>query len=170
MTVTMYTTNITISVMYRVGFLKKSMLEKTKFQSMVFGTTTQPPANVVMWVHLQWMPLLFVNGPTLVSTFIMVFKNHCYYKQGEIQCISWNIEYQALKPKMWCWWKTFIVKTQIKFLFFLYISYTWFKKDIRAVFEPQIKYLDRVQIFFLYIHIPYIFSNCTGIGNRYILI
>lgn len=122
MTVTMYTTNITISVMYRVGFLKKSMLEKTKFQSMVLGTTTQPPANVVMWVHLQWMPLLFVNGPTLVSTFILVFKNYCYYKQGEIQCISWNIEYQAVKSKMWCWWKTFIVKTQINF-YFSYISF-----------------------------------------------
>lgn len=55
------------------------------------------------------------------------------------------------------------------FIFPIYLLYMiW--KDIRAVFEPQIKYLDRVQIFFLYIQIPYIFSNFTGIGNRYILI
>ena len=41
---------MTISVMYSVGFLKKSAFEKIKFQSNVLGATAQPPANVVRCV------------------------------------------------------------------------------------------------------------------------
>ena len=91
-TATTKTRRMTISQTYRVGFDRKSRLAKTNDQSMVFGWTTKPPLNRVVWLQWHFNPLLVAERTCIVIEY-HVEKNPLIFTRHQWQMSTKKVKW-----------------------------------------------------------------------------